>query len=326
MNNSHITRSALTSISIGVFILMTFTYAVQAATSSQWVRVADHAAFSERDSADGAVFLGGIWISNAYRVEGAVRDLWNSSDGVTWTKALDNTPYDPYAEMAVFQNKLWAVKGSVWNLTDGVKWTQVCNKTPFGPRGFGKLVVFQDKLWRLDFGYGIWCSCDGVNWTRVLAKAPYGQRTASAVTVYAGKLWLCGGSSTTRCSPLEEHYTNIATYNDVWCSSDGANWTRVIEHAPWLPRMWVLACEYAGKLWIIGGFSNRETKNFADCWTTTDGMKWEEFKFEAMWSPRHQPTIYIFKDSLWLVGGDMWPPMMTNDVWKLTIPDGGKLK
>jgi len=82
--------------------------------------------------------------------------------------------------------------------------------------------------------------------------------------------------------------------------------------------MWFIAREYSGRLWILGGFSNRESKNFAEAWSTADGVHWELLASDQYWSPRHEPTIYVFDGSLWLVAGNMWPLM--NDVWRLTVP------
>ena len=52
------------------------------------------------------------------------------------------------------------------------------------------------------------------------------------------KLWRIAGNSEQENSPAEKGYPNFTTYNDVWCSTDGAEWTQVLEHAPWAPRMW----------------------------------------------------------------------------------------
>lgn len=284
-----------------------------------WELVTEHAAFCPRDTAEDAVFAGKMWISNAYQAGGGlIKDLWNSSDGVNWTKVLDEVPYDGYAEFVVFEDRLWAIKSSVWNSPDGVAWTKVLDRTPFGTRGYGECVVFDGKIWQLGSGKDVWNTRDGVNWECVTAEAPFGSRWASAVAVYDGKLWLCGGCIPVPSDPPEKHYPKFTTYNDVWCSSDGANWTRVLEHAPWAERMWFIAREYAGKLWILGGFSNRESKNLAECWTTTDGVQWEEYKSDPMWSPRHEPTIYVYEGSLWLAAGNMWPLM--NDVWRMSLP------
>ena len=150
--------------------------------------------------------------------------------------------------------------------------------------------------------------------------APFGFRYGSAVTVYAGKLWLMGGATCQASDPSEKHYPKFTTHNDVWCSSDGRQWTRLVEHSPWAEWMWVVAKVYAGKLWILGGFSNRKGVNLGETWYTEDGKSWQEYRSVPMFSPRHEVTSYVHRGSLWVVGGNMWPLM--NDVWRLTLPEG----
>jgi len=289
----------------------------QPLNTAGWQLVTEHAAFTPRDTAEDAVFLGKMWISNAYHAGGTlVRDLWNSTDGVTWTKVLDETPYDGYGEMVVYKEKLWAIKSGVWNSGDGIEWTPVLDKTPFGTIGYGECVVFQDKIWQLG-GASVWNTSDGVTWDCALKQPPFGNRYGAAVAVCDGKLWLCGGCVQVASDPPEKHYPKFTTYNDVWSSPDGVNWTRVVEHAPWAERMWFVAREYAGRLWIIGGFSNRESKNFAESWHSADGVNWTAVTSDPMWSGRHEPTIYVHDDSLWVVAGNSWPLM--NDIWRLTV-------
>jgi hypothetical protein len=291
------------------------------AGSPSWTRVVEHAAFSPRDTAEGVVFQGKLWLSNGYLDGGKlVRDLWSSGDGATWNLVSDNTPYDGYSEMVVFDGKIWAVKSSVWNSSDGKNWNQVSPETPFGTRGYGELVVFRNRMWQLGSGGDAWNTADGVKWQCAIADAPFGPRFGSAVAVYGERLWLLGGATTEASAPPEKHYPKYTTHNDVWCSSDGVQWTRVIEHAPWAERMWFVSQVYAGKLWIIGGFSNRKSVNFAEVWYTEDGKTWHEYRSAAMFSPRHEVTPYVFNGSLWVVDGNMWPLM--NDVWRLTLPEG----
>ncbi len=282
-----------------------------------WELVTEHAAFSPRDTAEGVVFRDWMWLSNAYHSGGVlVRDLWKSADGKIWEKVLEPTPYDGYSEMIVFQDKMWAIKGSVWNSADGEHWQCVLDKTPFGVIGYGECVVFQEAMWQLG-GPGIWRSEDGVRWECVQPNPPFGSRFGAAIAVFDNKLWLCGGATPKASEPPEKHYPQYTTYNDVWSSPDGIHWTRVTEQAPWAPRMWTVACAYAGRLWLLGGFSNRESKNFAEAWHTRDGIHWTALSSEKMWAPRHEPTVYVFQGSLWLVAGNAWPLM--NDVWKLTV-------
>ncbi len=291
----------------------------------QWECLLHHAPFEPRDTAENAVFRGKMWLSNGWlptpgAKEEAInkRDLWNSADGVYWSLISDNTPYDVYSEMVTFDNKLWAVKGSVWNSADGITWNKVLDKVPFGGRGYGELVVHKDRMWQLGSGEDVWSTTDGVNWTCATAKAPYGDRACTAVAAYAGKLWLMAGRIEKANDPPEKGYKQYTTFNDVWCSADGANWECVLEHAPWPPRMWAVAEAYAGRLWLIGGYSNAERHNLADVWWTKDGKTWTRFESTPQFAPRHEVTPYVFDGSLWVVTGNTWP--VVNDVWRLTLP------
>ena len=285
---------------------------------ANWERVVEQAEFSPRDTAEPAVFRGKMWISNAFHSGNVlVRDLWNSADGAHWTQVLDDTPYDGYSEFAVYEGKLWAVKGSVWNTDDGLHWNCVSERTPFGARGYGEVVVHDGRMWQLGSGADVWWTTDGESWTRFAEPAPFGKRYGSAVAAYKGKLWLMGGATEGASEPPEKHYAAYTTHNDVWCSEDGEHWTRVLASASWDPRMWFVAEEYAGKLWILGGFSNRESHNFAEAWYTEDGATWHQLKSDPQWSPRHELSPYVFDGSLWVVAGNSWPLM--NDVWRLTI-------
>ena len=284
-----------------------------------WVCVIEHAPFTERDTSEGVVFGGKLWLSNGYITGGAlVRDLWNSTDGIKWNLVTTNTPYDGYAEMSVYDGKIWAVKQSVWNTADGVNWRQVLEKTPFGIRGYGELLVHDDKMWQLGSGRDVWHTTDGAVWNCATTNVPYGPRFASAAVSFKGKLWVMGGSVEKTNTPPENVYQQFTTYNDVWSSADGATWTRAVEHAPWGPRMWFVPIVYANRLWIIGGFDNVHRANFDDVWWTEDGIQWHRLETKTRFSPRHEVTAYVHENSLWVVAGNSWPLM--NDVWKLTPP------
>lgn len=291
----------------------------EAATPGSWVLVKDKAAFSPRDTAEDVVFAEKMWLSNGYYHGNVLtRDLWSSTDGANWTLVNPNTPYDGYSEMVAYDNKMWAIKGSVWHSTDGVTWTQVAARTPFGVRGYGEVVVHDGKMWQLGSGEDVWHSTNGADWTCATRHAPYGSRAASAVVVFGGKMWLLGGRTSGQNTPPEKAYPKFTTFNDVWSSPDGVNWTRVLEHAPWRPRMWTVSKVYANRMWLIGGFDNANNVNLGDVWWSEDGVHWQEFVSEKKFSPRHEPTCYVYDNSLWVVAGNSWPVL--NDVWRLTLP------
>ncbi len=310
-------RTGLLTAALGITALVAGGSALAQAApfAGRLERVTEAAEFSPRDTSEGVVFKGKMWLSNAYHAGNVlVRDLWNSADGASWTKVLEPTPYDGYSEMVVYQDRLWAIKGSVWCSEDGLTWKQVLEKTPFGVRSYGECIVFGGKIWQLGSGPGVWWTTDGANWTCALAEAPYGARSAAAVGVFKDQLWVMGGWLSTPSDPPEKHYPKCTSLNDVWSSPDGVTWTRVLEHAPWSERLWFVSEAFANRLWVIGGFSNRESKSFGESWYTEDGVTWHCFAPEPHWSPRHEPTTYVFQDALWVVAGNSWPLM--NDVWR----------
>ncbi|MCA9447958.1 MAG: hypothetical protein KC931_12645 [Candidatus Omnitrophica bacterium] len=280
-----------------------------------WEQLTEHAAFSPRDTAEGFMYQNKMWLSNGYYHGNQLsRDLWVSEDGVEWTEVHSETPYDGYSEMVVFKDKIWAIKGSVWNSSDGKEWNRVLEKTPFGVRGYGEVVVHRGKMWQLGSGEDVWSSSDGVHWSLELEEAPYGERNAAGVTVHDGKIWLMGGYLQEPNDPPEKGYEDFTTFNDVWCSTDGVEWDRVAENAPWAPRMW-FGCEvFQDRIWILGGYDNANEKNLGDVWSSSDGIHWEECA--GGFSPRHEPTCYTFRDALWVIAGNSWPVL--NDVWRLS--------
>jgi hypothetical protein len=284
-----------------------------------WIQASPECAFSIRDTSEPAVFRDRMWLSNGYYHGGLLtRDLWQSRDGTEWTLVSDQTPYEGYSEMIVYRDKLWAIKGSVWNTDSGLEWKQVSAQTPFGSRGYGELVVFQDQMWQLGSGTDVWRTEDGISWECTTTSAPYGDRYGSAVAVFHDRLWLVCGATKEENDPPEKTYPQYTTHRDVWCSDNGSDWTRVVEHGPFAPRMWVVAEVYAGRLWMLGGFSNRDHVNFAEAWSSEDGLTWTEYRPQPGFSPRHQVTPYVFGGSLWVVAGNSWP--LTNDAWRLTLP------
>ncbi len=292
----------------------------QTAKPSHWLPVSWQAAFSRRDTADGFVFGGKMWLSNGYYWDGenrSNRDLWSSADGKLWTLVNGATPYDEFSQMTVFNNMMWAVGDSVWLSNDGVRWLEVNPQTPFGLRPYGELVVYDGKMWLLGDGSDVWYSSDGTRWTCATASAPYGNRSGAAVVVFAGKIWVMGGRTNGANTPPESFYPGVTTYNDVWCSADGAHWTRVLEQAPWKPRIWSKAKYYLDRMWIIAGFDNVDGANLNDVWYSADGVIWTRLVSYSTFSPRHEVTPYVFDESLWVVAGNGWP--LLNDVWRLDV-------
>ncbi|MEX0643596.1 MAG: hypothetical protein WD468_12910 [Pirellulales bacterium] len=304
------------------------------------------AGFHVRDSAGEVVFNNRMWIMGGWydsNTTTELRDVWNSEDGVNWTRVTERAPWThpQHPVSLVFDNKMWMLGGfqggrlpggdqsnDVWWSTDGVSWTCACAAAPWKPRFSAGGAVFNGKMWILggsQFVNGatnntatafndVWNSSNGVNWIRVVEHAPWSARGYQRVLVYENKLWLLGGGNYR--TPTDK----IVANNDVWSSSDGVNWTRVAEHAQWSPRIWHEAIVYNDEIWILGGGSGVDAVVLNDAWHTRDGIHWTQAIDKNIWSPRHEMSVYNFQDKLWVVGGGIvTKPGTTNDVWQVGI-------
>ena len=74
----------------------------------------------------------------------------------------------------------------------------------------------------------IYESSAGARWRAMPTNAAWGTRYKSADASFAGALWRAGG--------FEPRGEQRVYFNDVWRSSDGTRWQRVIAAAPWSPR------------------------------------------------------------------------------------------
>jgi hypothetical protein len=63
--------------------------------------------------------------------------------------------------------------------------------------------------------------------------------------VFDGKMWVLGGDRIFEGPSI--------AYNDVWCSSDGVNWTESDNNADWSARGGHASVVHDGKMWVLGG-------------------------------------------------------------------------
>lgn len=201
--------------------------------------------------------LGGL----DYRTKRPLNDVWSSADGVHWQSAgVTAWPERKGAAVVAFKGRLWLLGGTsevnsrfdavrtlndVWSSEDGIRWSQVIPAAPWKPRDQPRVVMLGDALYLLG-GSGIadvWRSTDGENWTQLADEAPWGGgRHGYGGEAFDGKLWVFGGWIGPPTNAL----------NDVWCSTDGASWTRLAEHAPWGPRS-PRSVVFRDRLWIFSG-------------------------------------------------------------------------
>ncbi|KAL3673835.1 hypothetical protein V7S43_001523 [Phytophthora oleae] len=134
---------------------------------------------------------------------------------------------------------------------------------------------------------------------------------AHAAAAYADKIWIVGGVSVSYYTKRLEYTT---TRSDVAFSSDGVEWTEVLEEAPFRRRYGhslITFTDFSDKverLTLLGGFSPEPA---TDIWTTTDGANWTQSTANASWTGRGYHCSVVFDDKLWVLGGSP----INNEVW-----------
>jgi hypothetical protein len=103
--------------------------------------------------------------------------------------------------------------------------------------------------------------------------------------------------------------------NDVWSSSDGANWTLATGGAAFTPRYAHSATVFdpggGARIWVIGG-DDGTFRN--DVWSSADGVNWAPATVTSPFSGRVGHACLSYDDKLWLIGGFDGVNAL-NDVW-----------
>lgn len=147
------------------------------------------------------------------------RDIWTTSDGISWEQVKPKEPFWPQRGMiggsAVHKGRMWVLGGGtydtpkiksrlffndVWSSADGVEWTRHTDRAPWEPRQYHEVAAYDGRLWVME-GYNprgnrndVWYSADGVNWYEV-PKTPWKPRHAASVYVHDGALWMVAGNN-----------------------------------------------------------------------------------------------------------------------------------
>jgi hypothetical protein len=213
-----------------------------------WKRVTAEAPWAPRCLHYTAAHDGLIWVMGGQpvtkRIQGHVpvwtaptiethyNDVWNSRDGVTWTRVTEHAPWSPRGQIggsAVKDGRLWILGGGtyytdyfadVWSSADGLRWERHTEKAPWRPRQYHDVAVFDGRLWILEGvckpggnANDVWFSDDGARWEE-LPGTPWAPRHAASVFVFKGALWIAAGNHMGRdVWKLERRMTGSMTGN-----------------------------------------------------------------------------------------------------------------
>lgn len=275
----------------------------------EWILVTDHAAFPPRDGAGALVFDNRMWLIGGWNPGDKItnpihsdcnNEVWSSEDGATWSLIKPNTHLD---------NRFDALADWEARHTAGY-------------------VVYRDRMWIVGgdpllghYQDDVWNSADGRTWNLVNRGRPVSwvPRCLHYTVVHDGKIWVMGGQAVTPRLrqdlkqwnlPITENY-----YNDVWNTTDGIEWIRVTEHAPWKPRGQIGgSAVFRGRIWLLGG-GTYNTEYYPEVWSSADGIGWQQHVRQAPWRPRQYHDVAVFDDKLWIMEGACRPGGNANDVW-----------
>lgn len=192
--------------------------------------------------------------------------IYASSDGKQWDLITPDAGWTPrFASAAVeFKGKLWVMggldfdegmknlKNDVWSSSDGKNW-ELVTQAPWAPRAFHSAVVFKGKIWVMGGGSykpdyyafnDVWSSEDGKHWKKV-SDAPWSSRIWFSTVVYQNRMWVIGGWD-----------KKDGNYGDIWHSSDGVRWNRLVTATQWRPRHEHSAYVFQDKIWVAGGHAD----------------------------------------------------------------------
>ncbi|MDR3637884.1 MAG: galactose oxidase [Isosphaeraceae bacterium] len=251
-----------------------------------------------------------------------------------WVKVTPSAAWQPRDSSGelVYKDRLWLLGGwfdsfaapprDVWSSPDGKSWDLLTRDAPWKHSDLPMTVVFNDRMWLMGGWYNgrlpghsasneVWSSADGLTWDLATKQAGWSPRLAAGAVAFKGRLWVLGGT--------EDYYfgDDKSLKNDVWSSADGKQWTREVEHAPWLPRAYHAAVVHEGKIWVLGGGNyvpSYHARN--DVWSSSDGVHWEQATARAPWAPRLWFSGAVYRDRMWVLGG--WsnnPSKNWGDVW-----------
>jgi len=192
-------------------------------------------------------------------------------------------------------------------------------EAPWNARACQGECVFHDQLWILG-GWlrskeapiqDVWSSSNGRDWKLVTKNAPWIHSDLPMSLAFNGQIWQMGGWKDGPDGGQDAS-------NQVWSTTNGAEWQQVTPAAPWSARLAGGLVEHKGRMWLLGGSENyyfgdaSSLKN--DVWSSADGREWKREAVSAGWSPRAYHQNVVLDGRIFVFGGGV-SNREKNDVW-----------
>jgi hypothetical protein len=197
----------------------------------RWEILAEESNLPARVFYGAVVHQGKMWLLGGFDGRAYYNDVWNSPDGVHWTRITEHAEWSRRnVDMAVaFKGRLWIIGGGVidgqpeinpnskrevWSSVDGRHWVKSPDRK--GSAWGGSPIVFDGQLWLIaanrnsTFAPALLATADGAMWRE--ESAPWSPRGAPAVWAFGEKLFMAGG----KYSVMENGVPRFIYRNDVW--------------------------------------------------------------------------------------------------------------
>ncbi|MEO0404536.1 MAG: hypothetical protein AAF193_06660, partial [Bacteroidota bacterium] len=235
-----------------------------------------------------------------------------SHETLYYWKIVATDPYQATTETSV---------GSFTTLAS-VQGTLLVDNPGWDARGGHKVLNFNGKIYVIGgetccggrFN-DVWSSPDGVNWTLETDNAPWAGRSQFGATVFDGKMWITGGNSS---------YTPGNEFNDLWSSTDGANWTLENSNPAYNPRYGMEMASFGGNMYVLGGRNAENSFSRYQIWRSNNGQDWEMVYDDNDFVLT--PTQFVTTDdAIYRIAGYDEKMYMSNDAinWTLVTDDIG---
>lgn len=174
-----------------------------------------------------ASFKGALWIIGGFNGDAETSEVWKSTDGLVWTRAVEKAPWSARsgAKTVVFHDRLYLIGGGeidgpqandVWSSADGESWRRDSVMiAPENPTGY-TAVVFDERIWLIganrsgEFRSETLVSDNAVIWRP--QSAPWSPRGGVAAWSNGGALFITGGKYS-----YPKNGEPVFVYsNDVW--------------------------------------------------------------------------------------------------------------
>jgi hypothetical protein len=255
-------------------------------------------------------------------------DVWASDDqGATWFDLLEGAtapwPARAYFQAVVKDDMIYVIGGQDFSLEEN-PFCALLEQGLEPPPGLGidPDAPCPEFLPSSNFFNDVWRSADGITWEQMNEAAPWEPRAGLSAAVLGEHIYVLAGSQNDDTSIVGAGGPARIYYQDVWRSTDGAEWELMTEAAPWEPRAGAATVVRDDLLFLFGGedgftcdpLPDCEPPYFNDVWVTADGATWEQVTAAAGWSPRPGHVCELLGNQFLCFGGfgllqnptDMW--------------------